>query len=504
MKSYKSYYNDIKPDELFEGLVAFGLFADKLPPVFTGESFYRYARRKNPGFPKKDFGYIKYENTRNINVPRLLAIPHPIAYYNLVEVIHDNWSEVKSHIASQTNIQFHKVSKIHLRKRKGTKSLFKMNYKTYEDESVQDVDLVIGKRYKVSADISNCYPSIYSHSIPWALMGKEEAKSKSKDSSLWQNKLDFYLRNTKNQETNGILIGPHTSNLIAELILITVDNNLHRANYKFTRHIDDYTCYAPTKEKAERFLIDLSQELKKFELTLNHKKSEISQLPHAFTSHWVRKLKQHRFSYYRGKDGKKYVPTGEVERYLDLAVELMHAKNDNSAILNYAFKLLSKKKLDSWAVRYLIKRAHHLCFIYPYLIQILDEVLFTAFEVAKKDIKAISDELYGLGLSQLSYEPCSYSLFFALKYNFKISGSGTVRQNALESEDCVFMTLAYLYNKKHDNSIKEFRTKAKALYSCEPDPYWLFIYEVLGDSDLTDSFKAMKKNKVSFVKSEYS
>ena len=53
------------------------------------------------------------------------------------------------------------------------------NYKNWDDDGFPENDLLIRSNYIAKADISNCYPSIYSHSISWALVGKIEAKLKS-------------------------------------------------------------------------------------------------------------------------------------------------------------------------------------------------------------------------------------------------------------------------------------------------------------------------------------
>ncbi len=39
-KQYIDYMKEISKDELYEGLLGYGLFCDKLPPIFTSESFY--------------------------------------------------------------------------------------------------------------------------------------------------------------------------------------------------------------------------------------------------------------------------------------------------------------------------------------------------------------------------------------------------------------------------------------------------------------------------------
>jgi hypothetical protein len=96
-----------------------------------------------------------------------------------------------SYFEDKTNNQSHKISRIHIRKLKNKKHLFEMNYKNFlkDDLDIENV-LSIGSRYVVKADISNCFPSIYTHSIPWALVGKESAK-KDKHTTI------LFLRKTK-------------------------------------------------------------------------------------------------------------------------------------------------------------------------------------------------------------------------------------------------------------------------------------------------------------------
>ena len=85
-------------------------------------------------------------------------------------------------------------------------------------------DLLIKSRFLAIADISKCFPSIYSHAIPWALVGKRTAKLNKTKKSFWYNKLNSHIRNVKFAETNGVLIGPHASNLISEILLTKVDH----------------------------------------------------------------------------------------------------------------------------------------------------------------------------------------------------------------------------------------------------------------------------------------
>ena len=63
--------------------------------------------------------------------------------------------------------------------------------------------------YLFQTDIVDCYSSIYTHSIAWALHDKEEVKKKLKehsktDKNLIGNIIDYSLRSMSYGQTNGI------------------------------------------------------------------------------------------------------------------------------------------------------------------------------------------------------------------------------------------------------------------------------------------------------------
>ena len=127
MKRYSDYLDAITPSEIYEGLLGYGLFSEKLPPVFSSESFYSYCLTMSPDFIDKWRQHIYYESMRNTNVPRQLGIPNPMAYQKLCKCISDNWIKMQFYFKQKTKEQKHIISRIHLRKMPDTKSLFKMN-----------------------------------------------------------------------------------------------------------------------------------------------------------------------------------------------------------------------------------------------------------------------------------------------------------------------------------------------------------------------------------------
>lgn len=495
-KTYHAFMDEISSKDIYTGLLGQGLFSEKLPPIFTSKEFCNFCLNNHPNFPEKEMGYVFYENMRNINIPRPLGIPNPVAYHHLCQAISDNWDKLQAYFKTQTENQSYKISRIHIRKRLGSSKLFEMNYSNWKIDGSPEPDLLIGMRYMVNADISNCFPSIYSHSLSWALVGKDVAKQNRNNHNEWYNKLDFYTRNIKRGETHGLLIGPHASNLLSEIILTKVDKALYDKGFRFIRNIDDYTCYTQSYEKAQDFLLKLSAYLRYFDLTLNHKKTKISELPIASTEQWVRKINT--FSSFDMKDKMDYK---DVQAYIDLALELMTQNSENAAILKYAIKVLANKKLTDNAKQYLVKTVLHLCIIYPYIIPMLEEFIFIPYGVNSDKIKHISQLIYNEGLFAQNYEAVSFSIYFAIKYNFLLEKISFDEMK--NSNNAVCLLMAYLYTKKNGKTsdIKPYKEYAKELANNEDNfnSFWVFIYECLPKSYLKDYWKNLKNNGVTFV-----
>ena len=495
-KKYHEFIDEISPNEIYEGLLAHGLFNEKLPPIFTSKSFYDFCKSNAPTFSKEATNYVFYENIRNINIPRPLGIPNPMAYQLLCKNISEIWVDMQNHFKVQTEHQAHKISRIHLRKMKDKQCLFEMNYDNWKVDGSPEPDLLIGKKYLVSADISNCFPSIYTHALSWALVGKEEAKREQKDHSKWYNKLDFYTRNIKNGETHGLLIGPHVSNLLSEIILVNVDKVLYDKGFKFIRNIDDYTFYAETYEKCQEFLIQLSSSLRDYDLTLNYKKTKILELPRATSEQWIRKINA--FNTFEFKPTLNYK---DVQTYLDLSLDLMKGNNDNAAILNYAIKVLSKKTLTANAKQYFLKTVYHLCIIYPYIIPLLENNVFIPCGASKDSVSEISQLIFDTNIKSQNYEGVSFALYFAIKYEFVLTNLDF--NSIKESNNAICLLLSYLYICKNGkrNDKKLYTELAKHLASNEDtfNLFWIFIYECLPKSSLRGQWKYIKNNSISFI-----
>lgn len=147
--------------------------------------------------------------------------------------------------------------------------------------------------FLIRTDVANFYGSVYSHSIPWALHGKDVAKSRQSDDSLVGNKIDRYVRNAQEGQTIGIAVGTDASFLIAEIILSAVDQLL-LSEYPSVigfRFYDDYEIVCGSEREANQVLVLLEDNLANFELHLNRRKTAITPLPFELDHPWLTRLR---------------------------------------------------------------------------------------------------------------------------------------------------------------------------------------------------------------------
>ena len=500
-------------DAAYIGLVDFGLFAEKIPPCFTSEglaaklptamekvAYETDSEKLRKLIAKQTRGYIRYQTLRNTNIPRQLGIPHPQSYFAQCNAIWRCWESIKKHCAKPTQ----PISRIFVRDT-GTDRVFVMNYKGQERFEVeeQEINFATGACYVVHADISTCFPSIYTHSIPWALHSRKKAKKSRGDLSFEGNMLDKATQAVRDGQTNGLLIGPHASNVIAELVLTSVDSALlKRGHSRVTRHIDDYRYYARTHEEAENFIRDLGMALREYELSLNEKKTKILPLPRPQLENWVRELNDFRF------------PSGQI-RYsvarslLDLALDLAQ-RGGTSATLNYAIQMVPAR-LNDRAKRLFVAEAVNLALSYPYLAPLLGKHVFAKhnYDGIESAITTFATELLLIGIRRIFPDAIAHALYYAIKHDLSLPVSEALLKRAVTIDDCICDVLLLEYAKRWklkslSDAVKKRANHLKGLDPRDQDAFWLLIYQVWPVPELRKNeqhlLADLKASKFSFVR----
>ena len=173
-------FNSISADFVLEALLKHNYFPNQkeakedMPPLITSSAFEVEVARKliecQENRPKS-MGYdcMEYKLTRFNGVSRLCSIPHPRSYAQLACIIHENWNHLEYIVNNE-------CSRI-VPKNHNDGRIIIMDYEDGLHKIERSLQKNFGMRFMARTDISNFYPSIYTHSVPWAVVGINQAKA---------------------------------------------------------------------------------------------------------------------------------------------------------------------------------------------------------------------------------------------------------------------------------------------------------------------------------------
>lgn len=142
--------------------------------------------------------------------------------------------------------------------------------------------LAIEFNHLLHLDITDCYGSLYTHSISWAIHTTEEAKkSENRDNpNLVGVAIDKHIQAMCYGQTNGIPQGSALMDFIAEIVLGYGDlllteelNKLEINEYKIIRYRDDYRIFTNNPKQASEIAKSLSDVLSKLNFKINSAKT---------------------------------------------------------------------------------------------------------------------------------------------------------------------------------------------------------------------------------------
>lgn len=214
---------------------------------------------------------------------RPLKLIHPVLYVFLVKAITevDAWKVITKRLAKIQNKVSQKITCQSMPRRSDDAQSDKAAQVSNWWTSIEQESLKLSLDYSavVHADITDCYGSIYTHSIPWALHSKKKAKS-NKSNSLIGNLIDEVIRAMSHGQTNGIPQGTVLMDFIVEFVLAYTDLKLYsltrNIEYKIIRYRDDYRIFAHNETDATKVLKTLSEVLSGLGLKLNSSKTVVS------------------------------------------------------------------------------------------------------------------------------------------------------------------------------------------------------------------------------------
>ncbi len=514
-----------------ELLLKKGYFPKELPPPFTTKYF-----SKNFNRIQKSWTRIKNELNRNnqkiykqkytkkyksskcvlYSLPkkkknfsrRIVEIPTPFHHSILCDTICERWTEIDN---------FYKKSVISLSKpiineKRGRAAI---PFKTFDNFKQECLITSFDKMYELKTDISFFYPTLYTHSIPWAMHGKENAK---KDSSkhLLGNILDENIRNCKHGQSTGIPIGPDTSLIIAEIVSCGIDVLLRERletvglSIKGYRYYDDISFYFSSRDEAEVVLKTLQHILTDFQLSINEEKTDITIFPSAFDRNWVMQISSFEFRENFNKEQKERAreQRTDIERYFKLAFYYAN-KYPEDAVMGYAIKKFKSVPImeENWNLfESLILKT---TILNPITLKDIVPLLVAYNQlVDRKKICNVVEEIIKIHVRMGHSFEISWALWLAKTFNIKINNS--IAADIFKSYDVIPILMALDLKSMNliDFSVNLSSINENLTEDSLFEEKWILTYESIihgwlspissNPLEVNEYFKILKDNNIKF------
>ena len=287
----ESYHDFILPSYFkFEPLLS------EISRKIEGKNLFGFCHEQKMVRECEKVNHILFDNKDGKYAWRPMTLIHPAIYASLVNVITEEkaWAHIqetfKKYQCSKINCfsipveEFPEDGKHKTTRRKDKAEQISQWLERIEKKSIE---LSLDYQYLIETDITNCYPSIYTHSIAWALHGKETAKGERRNENLIGNVIDWHIQDMNLGQTNGIPQGSVLMHFVAEMVLAYADTLLVQSltelektfllkegAYHILRYRDDYRIFSKNPQIGEEIVKRLGETLMDLGLKLNPMKTK--------------------------------------------------------------------------------------------------------------------------------------------------------------------------------------------------------------------------------------
>jgi hypothetical protein len=448
-----------------------GYFPKELPPAFGTCSFAKYAASRGGRQVLTEYhpldNYtecVLYRLARHGMRQRELRIPHPASFWMLAKLISRNFRR----LASLTKVSNLTGCEPIPSKERAIEPRLKP-----WDLPVSRANVRAGCLFLLKADISEFYPSLYTHAVGWAIDPKSRLRKNWRRATLLGKQIDQALMNWDGKMSQGIPIGNDISFLLAEIVLARVDSELKAKSGRAFRWFDDYEFAFESRDEAELMLRTLTRELGRFRLRINPKKTIIQQLPLPAGEEWQDLIKE--------RAPASSSSPAQMVKYFDSAFRLRE-KYPETQVLAYALGTLFKLTCPRVDVgRVAESGISQILLLEPGAAQkafsLLSYWLFHDYKINRKliiaTIERVIDQHEVTGFSN----DVAWALAFCLEYELPLGGPASKTLSNCE-DDCITLQTLHMRRKGLLAATFSDSTIIRTLQNADLDrEHWLLAYE---------------------------
>ncbi|EGR5123459.1 reverse transcriptase [Vibrio cholerae] len=199
-------------------------------------------------------------------------------------------------------------------------------------------------------DISDFYNQVYVHRLRNAI------SSLDPNFELVAKSIEDFLLAINGSPTKGIPVGPASSIIMAEALMIDVDEFIHNSGFKHTRYVDDFRIFANSQSDLVNFLERLTKYLfENHRLHLSSSKTEIISRAD-FVQNYLESPENIEKLHIHQKLAEMMEPQGPYRTYEE-EPELPSETNIRPTVmLSMCQKLLALEKLDLGVARHILRQ----------------------------------------------------------------------------------------------------------------------------------------------------
>ncbi len=150
-------------------------------------------------------------------------------------------------------------------------------------------------KYYAKIDYKSCFDSIYSHSFKWIIQKNTNDSKNAANGNLFV-VIDAILQRINGRSSNGVIVGPEFSRMIAEILLQHIDCEVktklyskgiyHKKDYRIFRYVDDVYIFARTQSAVDIIIKCYEKVAEVYLLHLNELKFHKCETP-VVVSRWI-------------------------------------------------------------------------------------------------------------------------------------------------------------------------------------------------------------------------
>lgn len=329
---------------------------------------------------------------------RLYKMPNLYSYLNLVYYMDKNQDEFINEFLSNSF---------------STSKFFNQMGYSYDMTYEYRKKSLLGGKNLLKLDLSNFYHTLYTHSIPWVIKGKNHAKVKTVGD--FANNIDKLITNCQFGETHGIPTGNMASRIIAEFYMCKIDKMLLEKGYRYSRYVDDILFSYNLESEKEAFYRDFNNICLEHNLIINSAKTKVTEFPYLELNN-----KSVIFSYLDSLNNRSHVVTWirEIRNLIDICIneEAKNNKGSITSLFSVIINSLKNKKLSKEKINLIFTNVGE---ISKY--NLIENILDVSLKDSKLVIKFIefNNELIDLGVKEKSIRIIINNYFKYNKDGFK-------------------------------------------------------------------------------------